>query len=283
MTSTRILSTGIFAAFFLTAMYWPAVGFVVPLTGVAVAVWAALEYCALARARTGRPVVALSVTIAFALAAAGAWGGGADGVFLQRVALILMAALVACGVAVVLRNRTQESLSDLAVTFFGGCYAGLPLGVLLNMRESALSLETGNFLLLFTIAVTWIADGGAYFSGRAFGRRKLCPSLSPNKTIEGLAGGALATWLMALALRAAPLPGREILSWIDVLALATLFNLVGPLGDLTESILKRDAQVKDSGVNLTGHGGILDVIDSLLFTAPVAGLYLALAPILAGG
>jgi phosphatidate cytidylyltransferase len=125
--------------------------------------------------------------------------------------------------------------------------------------------------LLTVILVTWLSDTGAYLTGRTFGRRKLIPHVSPNKTWEGLFGGlALATitsvvcaWLFGLDINLA-------LAALAGLALA----VVGIFGDLTESLIKRQAGVKDSGTLIPGHGGMLDRLDALLFTFP-AGLFVA--------
>jgi len=127
--------------------------------------------------------------------------------------------------------------------------------------------EAGGWLLLFVMALVWCADSGAYFTGRAFGRRKLLPAVSPKKTLEGLLGGLVTAALLAfgvtLALRLEPYPSL-VLIISSVLAV-----LASVLGDLTESLFKRDAGIKDSGTLLPGHGGILDRIDSLTAALPV--------------
>lgn len=128
--------------------------------------------------------------------------------------------------------------------------------------------------LVFLLALVWAADVGAYFAGRAFGRHKLAPQVSPGKTWEGLAGGLVLALLVGGAGAwwfAAPLPG--------VLALVALAALASVVGDLTESLFKRRAGVKDSSSLLPGHGGVLDRLDSLLAAAPlfVLGLLAGLA------
>jgi phosphatidate cytidylyltransferase len=142
----------------------------------------------------------------------------------------------------------------------GFVYSLLPAISLLWIRERD---EHGLELLLWTFLVTWSTDIGAYFAGRRFGRRKLAPSISPGKTLEGLYGGiALATlvggaWVLGTGLG------------LPLLALAPVFALAAQGGDLFESSLKRRAGVKDSGSWLPGHGGVLDRLDGL---APVAVL-----------
>ena len=142
----------------------------------------------------------------------------------------------------------------------GFFYALLPALALLWIRErDAHGLE----LLLWTFLVTWSTDIGAYFAGRKFGRRKLAPSISPNKTVEGLVGGIVASTLIGGAWVLATGLG------LPLLALAPIFAVAAQGGDLFESGLKRRAGVKDSGNWLPGHGGALDRLDGL---APVAVL-----------
>jgi phosphatidate cytidylyltransferase len=128
----------------------------------------------------------------------------------------------------------------------------------------------GNRWLLLALCIVWAADSGAYFAGRRFGRNKLSPRISPNKTVEGLIGGVVAGMLLALV--AAPFAGASAkqLPYIAIVALWTiLFSVVG---DLFESLLKRHVGVKDSGQLIPGHGGVLDRIDSVLAALPVFAL-----------
>lgn len=152
--------------------------------------------------------------------------------------------------------------------------ASLPVGwLLLAPAGAALAwLGQGPWQLLSLMAIVWIADTAAYFSGRAFGRHKLAPSISPGKTWEGVAGGAIgvAVYLAVLqgtgAADGGPLAGAA--GW----ALAVTLTALSVLGDLFESLVKRQAGAKDSGTLLPGHGGVLDRIDGLTSTLPVAAL-----------
>ena len=147
------------------------------------------------------------------------------------------------------------------VWYAGGfLYALLPALALLWIRERD---EHGLYLLIWTFIVTWSTDIGAYFAGRSFGKRKLAPTISPNKTVEGLYGGIAAAtlfggaWVLATGLG------------IALLALAPILAVAAQSGDLFESGMKRRAGVKDSGHWLPGHGGVLDRLDGLV---PVAVL-----------
>ncbi|MFA6313868.1 MAG: phosphatidate cytidylyltransferase [Sterolibacterium sp.] len=130
------------------------------------------------------------------------------------------------------------------------------------------------WLLLAALALVWVADIAAYFSGRAFGRHKLAPSISPGKTWEGAAGAGLGVIVYAAAVAAAS--GRlASLNWPEITFMAAgllLLTAVSILGDLFESLAKRQAGVKDSSALLPGHGGVLDRIDSLTSSLPLAGL-----------
>ena len=136
----------------------------------------------------------------------------------------------------------------------------------------ALGLD-GFWALLFVLLWVWAADTGAYFAGRAFGRHKLAPSVSPGKTIEGLVGGAALALLVA-ALVAWKGPVSADIAPLLLVALVTVIASV--LGDLFESMIKRQSGIKDSGTILPGHGGMLDRIDSVTAALPVAVAMLSL-------
>ncbi len=174
------------------------------------------------------------------------------------------------------RSPLKRVLPDAAYSIFGLLYVGVPLTTLPPLSEQ----ENGPSLLLFLFLVVWAGDIAALYVGRAWGRRKLAPSISPGKTWEGSVAsvvGSVAIGL-ALVLLAAALSRRNggvsillsfpgsIMGWV---ALAVLLNVAAQVGDLVESALKRGAGVKDSGALLPGHGGMLDRIDALLVAAPV--------------
>ncbi len=134
--------------------------------------------------------------------------------------------------------------------------------------------ETGPYWVLFLLLVVWVADIGAYFAGRRYGRRKLASRVSPGKTVEGLFGALLAVSLLAVT--AGFWESFSVLQRGPVMLLCLFTVVVSVLGDLTESLVKRIAGVKDSGAIIPGHGGVLDRIDSITAAAPVfaAGLIL---------
>lgn len=151
--------------------------------------------------------------------------------------------------------------------------AAVGLIVLVPTGLAALTLSPRHLLL--ALGLIWISDTAAYLAGRAFGRHRLAPSISPGKTWEGVAGGAAGTLIYAIicALPGAPLGGYvRGAAWMPYLAAVLLLCAVGIVGDLFESALKRQAGAKDSGRLLPGHGGVLDRIDSATATLPIAAL-----------
>ena len=171
----------------------------------------------------------------------------------------LLAIVVAAIATAMFYEWTRLTRGWGAAWYIGGFfYALLPALALLWIRE-----RSGIDLLLWAFIVTWSTDIGAYFAGRRFGRRKLAPSISPGKTVEGLYGGMIAATLLGGAWALATHLG------IALLGLAPMLALAAQAGDLFESSLKRRAGVKDSGAWLPGHGGVLDRLDGLV---PVAVL-----------
>jgi phosphatidate cytidylyltransferase len=133
----------------------------------------------------------------------------------------------------------------------------------------------GRGLVLFLLAVIFLGDTGAYYVGRAFGRRPLAPRISPKKTVAGLVGGLAASVAGALVFGLLMGPG---FSMVESAALGLALSLLGVSGDLFESFLKRSAGVKDAGGLVPGHGGVLDRVDGLLFGAPALFLYVRSFP-----
>lgn len=176
---------------------------------------------------------------------------------------VLGICLMTCLVVPMIRTEDVNKATEQAVRLgFGMVYVPILIAPLIWIRREADGLP----LVGFALAVTWLGDSGAYFAGRFAGKTPLFPRVSPKKTREGLVGGVVFAVLGALAMKA--FAGIN-LSWGVMALLGVVLDLAGVLGDLAESMLKRAFGVKDSGWIMPGHGGILDRIDSLLFSAPL--------------
>ena len=163
-----------------------------------------------------------------------------------------------------LRENTFEALGGLATTLFGLAYIAALMSYFFYIRT--MDQHQGAWLVLYLILVTKIGDVGAYVIGNLIGRHTLVSRISPRKTIEGFAGAVVFSTVTAVM--AQPMLGRPMAPWWSAL-LGVFLGIAGQLGDLAESLLKRDCQVKDTSALMPGLGGVLDVLDSLLFTAPL--------------
>jgi phosphatidate cytidylyltransferase len=231
-----------------------------PLLGVLAVLIAALaaahETAALLEA-TGIAVARVPAIAASCLLVAGAWGGGVQG-----LAAGLAAGFALTFVWVVLTGKVEGSVIQLS----GGSLLLLyPVWSLAHMILY-LGSGSGRKALLFLLLCVWICDSAAYYVGSTLGRRKLAPEISPNKTIAGSVGGTVGGAGAAIILKMLNLvPWSISFTLVAGLCIAVLAQL----GDLAESMIKRDAGVKDSGSLIPGHGGMMDRVDALLFTVPV--------------
>lgn len=166
------------------------------------------------------------------------------------------------------------SASALPATLFGAVYPSALLAFLLDLR-TARGPEVADlqafYLTLTVFVLVWSADTMAYYVGRALGKRPLAPTVSPKKTWEGALGGVLGAIAAAVALKLLVL---DVLPWIHTAAIGMIAGVIGPLGDLAESKMKRQVGRKDSGTLLPGHGGLLDRFDAMILVAPAVYLYL---------
>ena len=170
-------------------------------------------------------------------------------------------------------RNCDNALLHVAVEFFGVCYLAIPFSFMLAILYPPASTEDGRLWLIYLIAVTKITDVGGYFIGKLFGKHPLAPQLSPKKTVEGSIGGFCFAVALSLFLASVgPLVGWN-LSFFNATWLGMLIGVLAQVGDLAESVLKRDALVKDSN-KIPGIGGILDMMDSLLLTAPVVYFFI---------
>ncbi|MBF0614282.1 MAG: phosphatidate cytidylyltransferase [Magnetococcales bacterium] len=188
--------------------------------------------------------------------------------YLGWIGLELVLILLALFAWSLVEYRPGGSVSDRAgFRFMGVVYCGVPLMLLDGVR----AMPHGGALVCLLLFVVWATDTGAYLVGRKWGTTKLVPAISPGKTWAGFWGGTLAGTAMGWA----GMVGFSLpFSWLEGLVLGGVLSMAGAVGDLVESVLKREAGVKDSSQLIPGHGGLLDRLDSLLFVAPLFYAYL---------
>jgi len=192
------------------------------------------------------------------------------------VALGLLSALGLYVIVEIARYREPgQVIERLAIQSFIALYVGGLMGFLVTLR-SAQGNDWGIIAIVHTIAVVKLSDTAAYATGKLIGKRKLTPLLSPGKTVEGaigaLIGGMLASWLVLLLLEWLVFGRIGSIPLVAMLGYGLLVALVGMIGDLAESLMKRDATIKDSSAWMPGLGGLLDVVDSLIAVSPVAAI-----------
>jgi len=253
-----------------------------PLAGAAavIAALAAREFFRLGAAGGGRPFVWLGSAAAAALPLLAGLERSYAAFAPPALAAVLLVLLAAAVGAVWLRWPDGRPLYSIGLTLAGVAYTGGGLSFALLLRHlpeagagfDSTHLWRGELLLIFPLVITWATDTAAYLLGVSFGRRKLFPSVSPGKTVVGGVAGLVSATLVGAILGWWPLAFHSSLP-VSVLigsSMGLILGVAAQLGDLVESVLKREAGVKDSGGLFPGHGGILDRFDALLFTLPLA-------------
>ena len=267
------------------------------------------EFYNLARAKGAHPQTASGVIVGIAITTSFIYDRLRDGVVgwlnamgiavpaptMPQVLLIVVVCSIPLLLAVELFRNKGSALTNLGLTLLGPMYVSLFLGTLVGLRELFTpehfplfrhftsagagareevlrTLDWWGAMTVLSVFVTiWACDSAAYFAGRALGRRKLLERVSPGKTIEGAVAGFAAAAGVFLLARATVVP---YLSLADALVCGGIVGIFGQLGDLAESLLKRDAGIKDSSTLIPGHGGVLDRFDSLMFVSPLIYLYI---------
>ena len=238
-----------------------------------IGVW---EYARLAHAKQFQPASKTMIVVAIAEVFA-FFAAHKQVVIPEFPALILVIGVI---IFFILHFKgAKHALVDIAVEFFGVCYVAVPLSFILGILYPLAShgfTQDGRWWLVYLIAVTKITDVVAYFVGKLWGKRKLAPVLSPKKTIEGAIAGFIGALLTSIAFSFVGeklAPHTFHLPLTASILLGVVIGVLAQIGDLAESLLKRDAVVKDSNT-LPGLGGVLDMVDSLLLTAPILYFYL---------
>jgi phosphatidate cytidylyltransferase len=239
---------------------------------------AAWEYAKLAEVAGARPMKAWTVILAALVPLA--THAVRLGFWVPPLGMVALLVPLLITVALWTRGSSGHPIEAVATTLFGAWYTGgmLAFGYALRYHRFAIGATAGALLVMLPLLLTWINDAGAFFFGKKFGKRKLMPSVSPGKTVAG-AVGALATCLVATWAYFEFLlqPYAKLgLSIVGMIIFGVAMSVAAQVGDLAESMLKRQAGVKDSSTLIPGHGGVLDRVDSLLFTIPLGYVLLDL-------
>jgi phosphatidate cytidylyltransferase len=284
----RLLTAAVLIPFVLWAIAQGGLVYLVIVMGIGLL--AQHEFYGLIEDKGARPIQSVGLGFGAAVILVAYFGNE------YHAMLLMTATLLVLMVAQLGKNEITEAMASISGTFFGVFYVAwlLSHAVLLRKIDEAaashadpaflvtlgLGPESGTFFMVFTLVTIVACDAGAYFAGRAWGRRKLAPKISPNKSVEGALGGVIFGVLCAMATKlvfdnvwpdlSRALPGSTALFFALVLC------GVGIIGDLVESLLKRDAEVKDTGALLPGMGGVLDRVDAPLLGLPTM-YYLMLA------
>ena len=233
--------------------------FAVAMIGIAVVGMAEL----FRMTRRFHPLAPVAFAAAAALVIAAYYGGQ------FQMMIVLAATFPVMFLLAAVRGHQEGTTIAVAITLLGIVWIGVPFAHAVLLRELPLH---GGALVIDVLVATFLTDTAAYAGGRLFGRHPLAPKLSPNKTVEGLAfgfvGGTMGFWFAGLY--------QDWLPGLDALVMGMCIAVVAPMGDLFESMIKRDLNIKDTGNVFGPHGGLLDRLDALLFTI-VMGYYLAVA------
>lgn len=260
MLKTRMITAAIYVPILLVLIFFGGLPLAIGLAFLtAVGLW---EYGRMLQAKNiyvSYPVMIAAGIMLMLLLGSRSWTFLALAIMLILILLMLWAVVV-----------KRSDFSGIMLQFGGIIYVGLGFGFVLLLRLPVSSW----WILLLAFLITWATDVGAYAFGRAFGKRKLAPTISPNKTVAGAIGGVVCAIIIAIiyGLLFLDLPPYVLL------LLAAAGSVAGQLGDLWASMIKRWTGVKDAGKLFPGHGGVLDRFDSVLFVAPLIYLLLALLP-----
>jgi phosphatidate cytidylyltransferase len=228
------------------------------------------EFYALTEAKGARPLLVLGISGGFVVNLSFFIHPASFAHLASRPVLVpaLLVLVIACTLWELFRKPDSRSsaLLNLSTTLFGVLYVSLFFGTLIGVREIG-----GGYMVMSMFVTIWICDSAAFHVGSSMGRHKLFPRVSPNKTWEGAVAGLIVAILTAVAAK------HFVLAFLPLsgaIAIGVVVGTVGQMGDLAESLMKRDAGVKDSSTLIPGHGGAFDRFDSILLVAPCVYLYL---------
>lgn len=257
---TRIITGVIAAALFIPFVVYGQLPFA--LLVYAIAAVGLFEILRMKQIKITSVPGVLALLAVFALLMPSEWEAKVvEAIAYSKFELLFIAVILLLVYTVLVKNRF--TFDDVGFVILSALYVGIGFYYLIATREAGVAY------LIFALLIVWVTDSGAYFTGRALGKNKLWPEISPNKTIEGFVGGVVLAVIAAIIMQfIAPFD----ISWVLLIIVAIISSVFGQMGDLVESAIKRHYDVKDSGNILPGHGGILDRFDSLLFVLPLLSL-----------
>jgi phosphatidate cytidylyltransferase len=264
-TGTRIFVSVLAIPFIALASYFGGVLFLIFVLGIALISF--FEFATMVKAKSTEPNIfaGLLSTAVIVL-----------NIYFNWVDFFTLAIIISSVLLVLeLYHNKSSAILNLGVTYLGIFYIGLFSASILGIRElykfSSQFYEQGGFLIISILVTIWICDSAAFFLGTAFGKHKLFPRVSPKKSWEGALAGFVFAILTMIAARLLVL---DFLTIFDAIIIGAIVGTIGQYGDLIESLIKRDAEVKDSSTLIPGHGGVFDRFDSLLLASPFIYLYL---------
>lgn len=265
MDKKKIIAALILLPAFIWLIGWAPIWLLALIIGLVVPL-ASYEFCSMISGPVSSPDSVTTALAAILVYLASLMNQ--PGITLMLIGLIVCLALT----KVFLLEKDLSRVGTRAAWItLGSIYTGLLPAFLVMIKRYEADVG-GSKLLMMLFALVWINDSAAYFAGNLFGKRKLAPIISPAKTLEGFIGGVAASIILGIFISAF----SPTITLADGLMLGIVMGLMAPAGDLAESALKRGAGLKDSGVFLPGHGGVLDRIDSILFGAPIFLLFIFL-------
>ena len=224
----------------------------------------ALEIAPLSKIKNGHPIISVLLLFLALLQI-----GRIPGINWEIPIHTLMIGLTLTAMALEIFRKKKTPLLNISILVFSFVWLGLMLGSLSELRNLP---DIGFKITLALFLSVWICDTGAFFFGKKFGKKKILPDISPNKTWVGTIAGFISSMIFLLILNQSEY-FPNIFSLVDIVVLGLIVGIFGQLGDWAESLLKREAGVKDTSNFLAGHGGILDRFDSLTFAAPLTLIY----------
>ena len=264
-TGTRILVSLVAVPVILAACYYGEIPFL--LFVLLIGLLSFYEFTRLTKNKDSNPNTAAGLISIFLLVSNAYFQFISFEILLLLISLLLL-------ITELFRNK-KSPIINLGSTFFGIFYLGLFFTSIIWLREyfgnSELEYYKGGSLIISILMGIWVCDSAAFFLGTAFGKHKLFPRVSPNKSWEGAIAGFI---FSLISMSTAYFLILDFMSWTDIIIIGIIIGIAGQLGDLIESLLKRDSGIKDTSTLIPGHGGMFDRFDSLLLTVPTVYIYL---------